>query len=256
MAAIHLYCDEAGKFRKSDYTSFGGYIQSSDKWEKFSREWNDIRRHYEVPPIHMGAMSHPEDNPGWPAVKEKWGERWEANCEEMLKRLATKVQEHMLVSLCAVVDAKHFLLMPPSKFKTRVEDPKYLAFQDVVLRSIGTVNWGDSDVAIGLVLDDDQETAVTCYDLLIKLKRLKPEIKKRISGICFVEDSWYPGVQAADMVTYEARRYMVAKLKDASAEPSKLLVALTGFNDRRPWLYTARILDEMASIKETDDGEK
>jgi hypothetical protein len=119
----------------------------------------------------------------------------------------------------------------------------------VVLRSIEKVEWGDHDVALSLVLDDNEQTAVTCYQLLRKLRLLKPELKKRISGICFVEDSRYPGVQAADLIAYEARRYMVGKLVNSDQEPSKLLVTLTGYGDYRPVLYTASVLDDMASMK-------
>jgi hypothetical protein len=78
MAAIHLYCDESGKFQINDYTSFCGYIQSVDTWQKFSDDWNDIRRHYGVPPIHMSGIMHPEDNKEWLEVKNGCGTGWES----------------------------------------------------------------------------------------------------------------------------------------------------------------------------------
>lgn len=249
MAAIHLYCDESGKFERNDFTSFCGYIGNAGEWEKFSEAWNQIRQFYQVPPIHMRGIMHPEDNKEWLAVKTRCGTEWDTKRDEMLARLAMKVQEHTLICIGAVVDSGHFRSMPDSTFKAKVEDPHYLAFQDVVLRSVDKVNWGDSDDrAIGFVLDDNEQTAVTCYQLLRKLKLLKPELKKRISGICFVEDSRYPGVQAADMIAYEARRLMVGKMKDSALPPSAMYVALTGALDHKPFYYNAEVLDKMASM--------
>jgi hypothetical protein len=249
MALIHLYCDESGKFGHSDFTSFCGYVGNSGEWEKFSESWNQIRRFYEVPAIHMSAIMHPEDNPEWLAVKNRWGTEWEERRDEMLARLAMKIQEHTLICVGATVDSAYFDSMPPSEFKEKVEDTHYLAFQDVVLRSIDKVQWDDSDYALGLVLDDDERTAVTCYELFRKLRLWKPEIKKRISGICFVEDSRYPGVQAADMIAYEARRLMFEKKTKGTAIPTGLYVALTRGCDHQPLFYDAATLDKMASPK-------
>ena len=51
---------------------------------------------------------------------------------------------------------------------------------------------------ISLVIDDDPEFAMQCYEWLNILKDTFPKVKERVAGICFVNDRVYAGVQAAE----------------------------------------------------------
>jgi hypothetical protein len=64
-------------------------------------------------------------------------------------------------------------------------------------------------------------------------------------------DDSYPGLQLADMISYESRRLMVEKLKNSKAEPSELFQSLTLLLTHQPHLYTPEVLDKMhADAKE------
>jgi hypothetical protein len=100
-----------------------------------------------------------------------------------------------------------------------------------------------------LILDDDEATAMGCYQLLSKLKKHPeaPTVRNRVSSICFVDDSQYPGVQAADMVTYESRKFMVDRIANSNVEPSELWKTLTR-PDSQPHLFDGPALDELERV--------
>jgi len=242
LAHVHLFCDESGKVHNSPAISFCGYLGNGDQWSKFRDDWSALRRSLQVPPIHMKAIMRPELDEEWTKVKQRWGSDWESKRDSMLADLAEIICGHKLVSVGATVDCDAFKTLNIPKARAGVyNDPHYLAFQWVVLRSLEKVEWGTSDALLGLLLDDDEEKAMSCYALLRSLKKQHPESKKRISSICFVNDEVYPGVQAADVLAFESRRLLIER----QSKPSKLFERLTSELQHSPHLFDERALLEL-----------
>lgn len=242
MAHVHLFCDESGKIHNSDFVSFCGYLGSNRQWEQLSSEWSALRIKRAVPPIHVSAMMRPENDELWSIVKQRWGKEYEDRRELLLDEFSCVISESKILCVGAVVDCNAFksLSLPKVKKSSR-DDPHYLAFQWTVLRSIERVEWGDSDGLLGLLLDDDHEKALHCYALLHRLKEQYPQIRKRVSGICFCNDDKYPGVQAADMIAFEARRLMVA----GKTAPSQRFLLLTQNGVEQPHLFDTLALENL-----------
>jgi|SRR5664280_291045 len=136
--------------------------------------------------------------------------------------------------------------MPDSTFKKLYgNNPIYLAFHTIVMNSIKLTEVIDKYSPISIVIDDDRESSLQCYEMLHRLKQAFPVVRERIHGISFVNDRSYPGVQAADMIAYEVTRFMERKKKDNAVQASERLAALTLFGNHQPKLYTAALLDEM-----------
>lgn len=243
MAIFHVYADESGKLGNSDYTSFCGYVGFSPEWERVSMEWNSCRLRWGVPPIHMAKIRYPERDEQWATTKESWGSEWEGKAEVMLREFAKIVLHSSIVCIGAVIDSAHFRNMQNEDFKDAARTPHYLCFHEIVMSAVEKTELIGSDHSISLVLDDAEDYSIGCYSLLNQLKRQFPKIRKRVVGLCFVNDAEYPGVQAADMISYETRRMMVERKQNPSAIPSDLYKFLTMGLNHQPKLYDAGVLD-------------
>lgn len=178
-------------------------------------------------------------------VKKRWGSEYDERCDLLLDECALLIHDAKLICVGTIVDCNAFKSgSVPKLKKATYDDPHYLAFQWTVLRSLERVEWGDTDALLGLLLDDDYEKAIHCYQLLRSLKEQHPESKKRISGICFCSDDKYPGVQAADIIAHEARRLATEK----APEPSKRFRLLTQNLSNQPHMF-----DEKALLRLEDE---
>jgi hypothetical protein len=76
VANFYLYADESGKFnRKSEYTSFCGFIAPDLEWWRFGQDWDHCRFSWGVPAVHMAEISDPDRKPDseWAKVKKALG---------------------------------------------------------------------------------------------------------------------------------------------------------------------------------------
>jgi uncharacterized protein DUF3800 len=255
VAAFHIYVDESGKFKnpKDDYTAVCAYVAHISEWTLFSSYWENCRFRWQVPPIHLRKINRADEHPEWLKVKQRLGAAaasWEEVRDQMLDEFATIVAHSSIVCCGAVVDANYYRSLPPSKFKEGTQSSLFLAFHQVVMRAIEAVETVNSRSTIGLVLDNDEESAGPCFQQLNVLKATFAKVRERISSICFVNDNDYPGVQAADFLAYKAREFMVDRKQDPDCEPSILLKKLCGLNQLK--LYTPTVLDALQAGKGTE----
>lgn len=229
MAIFYIYADESGKHGapRCEYTSMCGYVGHASEWNRFSDEWNNCRFRWEAPPIHMGKLYHPDEHAEWAQWKSKCGREWEALRETMLAEFAKIVARSSLVCVGAVVDAAYFRSLPESKFKRANGTPIEMSFHTLIKMGIEKVEVIDRHSPIGLVLDDDAASYARYYEYLLALKSRHPKIKERVSSLCFVDDEAYPGVQAADMVAYDARDYRVRKKSNPEIDTPERLKFLS-----------------------------
>jgi hypothetical protein len=195
----------------------------------------------------------------WKKVKRDWGTAWEKKRDLMLRELSEIVLDAKIVCVGAVVDSKHFrsICDADPQFKKAHRDPVHLAFHTFVMRGIDRVEVIDKCSPIGIVIDNDREFAMKCYEQLETLKELGAHgqkfsrVKERVHAISFVNDDSYPGVQAADMIAYEARRAMVERITNPTYT-SELYDNLTFARTHQPHYYTPEALDMLhVELKES-----
>lgn len=245
MAVFRICMDESGKFdnQNCEFISMCGYVAHTSEWERIQLEWSNCVFRWQIPPIHMAKIMHPEDDREWKKVKEDWGTAWEDKRDDMLAEFAELMRRSNAACVGAVVDAKHFRSLPESPMTKSYDTPLKYAFHSVVMRGMEKINVVDRFSPISLVIDDDRDTAHNCHFLLNALKIGFPQVRERISGICFVNDRYYPGVQAADMISYESRRLMVKGIIDPLSKECGLFVALTFNLNHQPKLFDSHALD-------------
>jgi hypothetical protein len=189
---------------------------------------------------------YPDADQEWAKIKVKWGTVWQQKRDAMLAEFATIVGRSHCVCVGAVVDARHFEQMPDCKFKREMKDPLYLSFYTTVMNSLEKIDRVFSpENTISIIVDDDQEYSLNCYRVLNQMRvQFKDKVGKRIDSMCFGNDKAFPGIQAADMIAYESRARMIAKLSN-DTEPSSLFMALTRSGVHQPVLYTSSHLDAL-----------
>jgi hypothetical protein len=256
---FRIYGDESGKLNSNaDRTSFCGYVAHQDIWGAFSVHWDSFRFKWGLPPIHMARITRPESkDDDWKKLKEKWGEdRWNKTMPLILRELGELVRESRIACVGAVVDSKRFreLAAQDKLFKKAYKDPIHMAFHFFIMRAIDKIEVVDKRSPIGVVVDNDKEFAMACYKQLESLKSLADypnpfqaqfvRVKQRIHSMCFVDDASFPGIQAADVISYEARRIMVERMTDPNAT-SELYGDLTFMGTHQPGFYDAKVLDDL-----------
>jgi hypothetical protein len=134
-----------------------------------------------------------------------------------------------------------------SDFRERLTNPHYLGFEQVVREVVGLSNVSGQQHTIGLIVDDEQEYSIECYRLLAKLKLKNPDMRNRVTSLCFANDISYPPLQAADLLAYVTRQELIARSLEPGRAPGALYCALT-INHRRtqPVFFDAKSLDGIA----------
>jgi hypothetical protein len=248
VADFYIYADDSGKFdnEKCEYTALCGYVSHVSEWHRVGMEWRNCLLRFQVPYIHMAPIMFPDRGKDhvWKDIKAKWGKDWEYRRDMLLHDLGTILRSAQIVAVGAVVDVAHFRSLADSEFKRVVQDdPLFLAFHQVVLRGIEKTEIVDKCSSIGIVIDDDRESSLSCYKMLHILKQTFPKVRERISLVSFANDVRYPGIQAADMLAYESRKLMVERKKDPNYQPSDLWFSLTLLGINQPLFYSPKLLD-------------
>jgi hypothetical protein len=197
----------------------------------------------------MSRIRCPENKEdGWKKVKQDWGTSWDEKRDLMLRDFAETVRGSDIVCVGAVVDAKHFRSLADRDplFKKAHRDPIHMAFHTFVMRGLDRTEIIDKHSPVGVVVDDDHEFSMNCYEQLETLKATFPRVKDRVHAISFVNDDSYPGIQAADMIAYETRRIMVERITKPDAT-SDLYDDLTFLRTHQPHFYTPSVLDDLAA---------
>jgi Protein of unknown function (DUF3800) len=254
---FRIYGDESGKMNSNaDRTSFCGYVAHQSIWEAFSVHWDACRFKWGLPPIHMARITKPENKPDeWKNLKEQWGEaKWNTVIPVILGELQEIIRESRIACVGAVVDSQHFreLAAKDKLFKKAYKDPVHMAFHFFIMDAVDKVEIVDKSSKIGVVVDNDKEFAMACYKQLESLKSLADypnpfqqrfaRIKERVQSMCFVSDASFPGVQAADMIAYEARRIMVERMTNPDAT-SEMYGDLTFMGIHQPRFFNVKVLD-------------
>lgn len=260
MAVFHVYLDESGKLcnKSANYTALCGYVAHNSEWERFSLEWSNCVFRWQVPPIHMSRIMAPERrSDGWKAKQVEWGKAWEHMRNEMLEEFGALILRSNLVCVGTVIDAVAYRRRKDEPEKPLFyDDSNVFALHEAIVGAIDATLAFRNDTTISVIVDDDPPNAFSYYQHLQTLKE-HPDlafkrVRDKLHALCFGNDKDYPGLQAADMLAYEARVFMEAKLRNQNHEPSGLFFNLTHQGRNQPKLYTAELLNSLG--RSLDEG--
>jgi hypothetical protein len=253
LSHFHIFADESGKLKKSDYTSMCGYLGHEIEWERFREVWDTCRLKWRVPPLHMARLMNPQHkDDGWRRVFETWGADWEDKRNHMLSEFGEIVNRSGIVGIGRVLDTQKYRELQAADRLPGTNDPNVFTFQSIVMRSIERAKEVVPNATVTLIIDDDPENAWGYYNLLNSLKRHSDQqfsgVKDQVDAICFGDDRFFPGLQAADLLSYASRDYMVARSTASEPKwPLDLYKRLTQHGINQPELYDAEFLERLAN---------
>jgi hypothetical protein len=253
VAFFHVFADESGKLSgKTDYTALCGFVGHSLEWQRVSFEWDKSRLRLGVPPIHMAQIMSQNPKPEWAKMQAEWGTRWTTLRDAMLQEFASIIASSGVVAVGTVVDANAYRnIQSDAAVRLPVDDSNVFVFQELIMGAIERIESIDQNSLLSLIVDDDQESAWSYYQMLSLLKvnpnPMFDKVRRRVHGICFGNDSSYPGLQAADMIAYESRRLMVDRIKTPNIPPSQLYRLLTHNGINQTKLYDGDQLRKVAT---------
>jgi Protein of unknown function (DUF3800) len=198
LAYLYAYCDESGKYKEHPIVTFSGLVDGMERWRAFTNRWVALLRLYEIPTLHaVRALrySQPLGKFGKCGTAEERASQIAPFINEIVSGLALAISVSVDVRAYEKTKAIHELYG---------DDPHYFACF-MAISNMLTFFAIPKPYTIGLICDDEEQKAMRCYQLLNKLKRNIPEVRQRITSICFSDDRGAPQVQTADLFAYLSR---------------------------------------------------
>ena len=146
------------------------------------------------------------------------------------------------------MDAADFSARPQS-FRDHWKNTLYISFYHVFMNALDRIERLSPDAHLGIVMDEDREYAMKCYDVLDSVRIAFPRVEKKVDSICFSDDRAFPALQMADMIAYEARRLMRLQKANPMEPPSALFVSLTRRMVCQPQTYTSKDFDLLEQLQ-------
>lgn len=224
MAHLFGYFDESGKHTQQRIISLSGLVGDYRRWVSMAEAWIQLLRDIELPHLHAAdalRISFPFGSTGKAAT-------YEERAMHVRPFIKSVVENLNGIAIAVSVDVEAYK-KATELHREFSEDPHYFAFCLVVARILSFFSIPKA-LSVGLIFDDDEQTAIRCYQLLRKMKFEIPEAK-RITSICFSDDKDSPQVQAADLFAYLSR---LEATKIFANEPYDYESLFRAFGERMP----------------------
>jgi len=234
VAALYGFFDESGKSHDHNVIVFSGFVGTWGQWESLDAEWQRLLRQNNITALHF------KDHKKRPSL---------------LKKFISIIKSEIEFGISVSVKVEDFRALPSHVQAMVRGDPFYLAFRTVVLRIMhhmisGAVN------TLNFTCDEDEETAIPCYQWYKQIKRQMPEVKSRLISFCVADDKYLSQLQAADLMAAltrcEAEKIMLGR--DSEAHQLFEYLALPEANRKlmfeSMFLEATRLGDLLAKINE------
>jgi hypothetical protein len=200
MGILSAYFDESGKSGDHPVVTFGGVCGSRARVSHFTDNWEGLLRWYQLDELHMKRAGNPSF-----ALSNKIPPHTLPERIAALKPFADCINESLEVGLLQAWDVEGFknLSQRAKRGLGDPRDPYYTAFARALLELEHYVQDGDY---LSLVCDDDAQTSWECYQHYRAIRIVHEDIKRKTVSLAFADSKAFPALQAADMVSWLARR--------------------------------------------------
>lgn len=203
MAMFQAYFDESGKHVNEPIVTFCGVASPLSHFQNFDDEWNGILRRYDLPLLTMKKALRTSRPLSSVIRAESQSDRI-----EHLKPFADCIRDYLELGIAIALDVKGFKALPShmkNAFAGGGDNPHFMAF----LQGLAGIKlYVKPEDHVGVICDDDEETAINCFRFYRRVRYIDPVAKKNLVAISFAEDAEFPALQAADFISslirYEA----------------------------------------------------
>jgi len=194
---VNVFLDESGKFKDHAVVSFSGVIGSHKAFQEFGICWAHC-----LQDAGIEMLTAKEAFNGNRALSTKNPALGEGRISALMPFIMC-IRKHLMAVRGVSVDVPAFKSLPNHYFKILGDDPFFTAFLRAVLDAVSFVEEGDR---LTLVCDDEEQMALPMYKLYRRIKLVDPNTRDKLSAICFADDRFLFGLQAADLVASLLRR--------------------------------------------------
>ena len=201
MAIFYMYCDDSGKYRRNPIVSISAVVAQKERLGKFDNEWKTLLRFHDLSEMKMSRVLDLNQTCG-PNMPR--GQRMEERISALLP-FADCINNNLELGLAQAWDVKGYnnLSLEAKRRLGGSHDPHQLAFIRGLLEVVRRLRPEDR---VSVIFDDDITTAWDSYIHYRAAGKVEPEIRTKAVGLTFAHSHSFPGIQAADMVAFLARR--------------------------------------------------
>lgn len=208
------YFDESGHSADTEIVAVGGLVATEPEWDTFGRSWNEVLTRYGVRALHMRELN--SGVPGGVGQFKGWSTpRRDALLADLLS-VAADLPSSLVVTGISTADVR----ILTQEQKAMLGDPFFACLQEATRRMlIEAMVAHPQDFAVDLVCDRQKQFGASASRLLAVLQSsyvYGSNLRAVRTGISQSE----PGLQLADLVTYELRKHWT-NLRSVTPRPMR-----------------------------------
>jgi hypothetical protein len=196
--ALTAYVDDSGSGGDSPYYVLGGYLSTVSEWELFTQEWDAALR--TKPSIEYFKSAEAEALDGQFQLVLREIKDYKIN------KLLEIIQKHVLQCVTSTMRQSDYNEIVKSRITPEWDNPYYFCFMGMV----GTCALFDKHFGYGEPIDfvfDTQEGLENHARRLYGDFQRLPMFRDHVGNIDFRDDKQFLPLQAADLVSWQARRH-------------------------------------------------
>lgn len=196
------YFDESGHSSEGGFVSIAAFVAQEDLWATFNVRWNAVLERHGVPYLHATDLTN------FKRIYKDWD-------EERRRSLAADLIDVIhscgrIAAVGAVLSIDDYRALTEDQ-QARLRDPFFPLFQEVVRGTAIEALFQPSDVKVKMVFSQQDAFGPQAQQLW-HLMRQTIDIRKRFDVFEFANMRSVPGLQAADLLAFELRRYYQNKV--------------------------------------------
>jgi hypothetical protein len=199
LAHLYAYFDQSGSLAEHPVIALCGFVDILQRWSELDDKWRSLLREYEIDCLHaVKALRY----------SQPYGKMEKGDAQKRILDIlpfVRAVRDKLELAVIFAVDIKAYKTAPSIVREAFGDKPDYFAFYETIVRILKHFAL-PKNYEVALVHDENDEQSLRFYQMLRKMKLEIPEVKKRITSICFCSDVAHPALQAADLIAYVSRK--------------------------------------------------
>ena len=178
-----------------------GFVAPQDKWVAFNTAWDAALAKHGAPYLHTTDLAN------FKRVYKDWtpGRR-----DALMADLMMVIHgAGRIAALGAVMSVDDYDSLPDQN-KAKMRDPFFPLFQEVIRGAAADAHFEPPDVKVKMIYSQQDEFGASAAELW-EIMRGTIDFRRRMGSLEFADMRTVPGLQAADLLAFELRRYYLNK---------------------------------------------
>lgn len=216
LAMLYAYFDESGHPADSPVVSVAVVVSTEEGWHAFNDEWNSLLKHYEIRGLHMKEYAHSRGAfSGWKGQDLKR--------DQFIGDLASLLINHIRFGYVCSVPMADWNEVMLDKLHPNIQKRGPLIFLlRCCLDAINETDLLPKDEKIACVFEHNDFWRGAA-EFHFKDWTVEWGLEERFGKLLFDEKYEHAGLQGADMLAYEGRKFIVTHYAQPDGRPERKL---------------------------------